>query len=367
MVVLHSFGDIMPLTLRKVLSRVLRISGNLGLLLLSAFVCLILLELTLRIFYPIYDPAGKLTYSINKDGVPLAPKNWVGRQWKNTGDYNVEVRINKYGLRDIRDIRQSTAEDIFVVGDSFSMGHGVAENIRYSSLLDSMLKQNLYNISIPTALDGYDRLLGYASDQGATLRNLIIGVCMENDLGYYDIAPKNQQDSPVSFNQSVSRVSLWAYLKFYLAQYSAVYTAIAAVAHQNENLKLMAEAMGFIIPNFSGMPRQSYSIELVTGTVQRLNRLVTDHKISNVIVLVIPSRALWIGGDEIEHTRIHDQFIQELERSERKTIVDMRPYFERTGDPLSFYFKNDGHWNNKGHRKAAEMIYQAITGRSHAK
>ena len=329
--------------------------------------CLFIVEVSLKTFYPLFDPTGKLTYSRNQDGVLLAQKNWVGRQWKNTGDYDVEVRINKYGLRDIRDLRQSTADDIFVVGDSFSMGHGVEEKARYSSLLDSMLEESVYNISIPTGLDGYDRLLSYAVKQGATVANLIIGVCMENDLGYYTAAAENQQNPPVNFYAPASEITALARFRFYLSKYSATYAAIAAVAHQNVFLRQMAVATGFIVPNFSGMPRQKFSTKLIRSTAQRLKRLVTDHNIAEAIILIIPSRALWTGGNEVEQSKIHDQFIQELERLDLNKIVDMRPHFEDFGDPLSFHFNNDGHWNDKGHAKTAKIIHQSINEGAFAK
>ena len=66
------------------------------------------------------------------------------------------------------------------------MGWGVEEGERYSDVLDAKLRESVYNVSIPTDLLGYARLVDYARDHGAPVKRLIVGVCMENDLLDYD-------------------------------------------------------------------------------------------------------------------------------------------------------------------------------------
>jgi hypothetical protein len=153
----------------------------------SNILSLLLLEFLIRIILPVYDPSGMLEFYQNQDGVPLARENSISRQWRNTGDYNVAVRINQYGFRDSKDLSLSTVNDIFVVGDSFSFGYGVEEDERYSNLLETKLNTPIYNISIPTDFDGYEKLIAYAQKNGATINHLIIGVTMENDLANYAI------------------------------------------------------------------------------------------------------------------------------------------------------------------------------------
>ena len=53
------------------------------------------------------------------DGVPLGVPGFVGRQWKNTGDFDVKVQFNKAGFRDVKRISQATDGDIVVAGSIF--------------------------------------------------------------------------------------------------------------------------------------------------------------------------------------------------------------------------------------------------------
>ena len=123
-----------------------------------------------------------------QEGFTLAPPNISVRHWDNNGDYDVTVSTNKLGLRDVRDVSEMTGDDFAVVGDSFSFGYGVEEANRYSNALEKMLGARVFNISVPNDIEGYAKLVGYAEANGATIKSLIVGVCMENDLRDYDRA-----------------------------------------------------------------------------------------------------------------------------------------------------------------------------------
>ncbi len=124
-----------------------------GLLLASTLVGLVILECGVRVFLPRYIPCEAVVFHM-EGGVPLGPKSYVGRHTNNTTDYDVTVRINAYGFRDTKDLKDSRERDFFVVGDSFGFGWGVDEEDRYSNLLASMLESEVYNISVPTDIEG---------------------------------------------------------------------------------------------------------------------------------------------------------------------------------------------------------------------
>ena len=76
----------------------MKLIKNLSLNLFFFTVFFILADYSLGKIMPVYDPSGRVVYSM-QNGVPLMKKkNTIFRQWKNTGDYNVSITSNKYGL-----------------------------------------------------------------------------------------------------------------------------------------------------------------------------------------------------------------------------------------------------------------------------
>src|SRR5947207_2834778 len=161
------------------------LSGKLALLTVSTGICLLLLEFIVRALFPFFSPRAQIPFHATEDNFFLGPISQQVRQATPKGDYNVRVSFNQYGFRDTKDLRDSSERDIFVVGDSFSMGWGVEENQRYSNLLENKLARRVFNISIPEDIRGYSKLVKYAEKCGGKVRNLIIGVCLENDLRDY--------------------------------------------------------------------------------------------------------------------------------------------------------------------------------------
>jgi hypothetical protein len=56
---------------------------------------------------------------------------------------------------------------------------------------------------------------------------------------------------------------------------------------------------------------------------------------------------------------MHRAFIDGLTAS-GMTVVDMRARLEAAGNPLSYHFANDGHWNQAGHQLAAEVLSEVL-------
>ena len=310
---------------------------------------------------PRYDPSGHVKFKVNKDNVTLAANLGKLRQIKNTGDYNVKTNINNLGFREAKSLQTSNFSDIFVVGDSFSFGWGVEVQERFSNQLDKLLPQNqVFNISIPTDLDGYDRLLNYAIQHGAQIRKLIVGVTMENDITYYSQSTTRLNHLPAK-QQKFSLVGNFASLKAAkraLRDYSAAYFLATSIFHNNALLQDFMIDLGFIIPNEKGIPHINPSIDTIKSTVKRLKRLTHNF---NALILVIPSRALWLGTtDQMNNARnVHDKFIDTLIKN-NLPIVDMRNPMEVSKNPLKYHFKYDGHWNAYGHKLAAEELAKKI-------
>jgi hypothetical protein len=338
----------------SMLSRAIQIGINTSVLVIAIVISLILTETGIRVFFPSYDPSGQIGF-VRLGDAQIGPPGAVLRQSKNTGDYDVEVRFNALGFRDEKLLTASTERDLFVVGDSFPFGWGVEVRDRFSNQLQAILHRPVFNIAIPGLdFDGYDRLLRYAEANGASVKNLIISVTMENDLRVYDTSypagPPPTLPSPL--------LSELSYFKVYLTGHSALYVALTYAVHQTAWLRRIAVRMGLIIPNLDGMRDLVGSNEALTTSALRVLQLARGR---NAIVLIIPSRRLWVGktADRAEAARIHEAFIEIL-RNSGMTVVDMRNRFEQSGNPLSYHFANDGHWNKEGHRLAAEALAEVL-------
>ena len=163
-------------------------AAKLLLLTVTALICLALLELAVRRLFPYYSPSAQIPFRLAAKGMALGPAGQTVRMATPKGDYNSVLRFNEEGFRDGKSL--ATAADWFALGDSYTMGWGVAEEERFSDRLEQQFKTNgiparVFNIAIPDNIIGYGRLLNYAESRGAKVRHLVVGICMENDLRDY--------------------------------------------------------------------------------------------------------------------------------------------------------------------------------------
>jgi hypothetical protein len=231
------------------------------------------------------------------------------------------------------------------------MGWGVEESERFSDVLDESIAERVFNISIPTDIIGYSSLVRYAESHGVPIRRLVVGVCMENDLLDYDaLEGMPTQGRP---QVGLGRAKAW------LTGNSALYMALTTVIHRQPKLRAWAIRSGLLVDNIAGMRRNRFSEDILRMSADRLVRLVDNH---DATVVVIPSRGLWVGGNEQTETRIHEAFVSRL-RAVEIDVVDLRSVFEASGNPMQFHFDNDGHWNPRGHRMAATALTAHLANR----
>jgi len=309
--------------------------------------CFLVLELCVRLFMPHLNPANQLPFYINPDGVALGkPSRQFKYRWVK-GEYEMNVAINRHGYRDRKDHVEASPEDVFVLGDSFAFGWGVEEDERFSNLLEQRLGWKLFNVAIPGSIRDYGRMLQYVERHGATARNLLVGVCMENDLWDYGHSASNSARRPLGVKR---RVTGW------LRNHSAFLSFVSFSLQRYPLTRAWCEKLGLAtaVENFT--LKNTLVPEVLASSRDELLKIVTNRQ---ALILIIPSRALWYGEAARTATEgnVHDRFVESL-RGAGLRVVDLKPVFEKSADPLGFYFKTDGHWNAKGHAAAAEAIHE---------
>jgi hypothetical protein len=314
-------------------------------------ICLFVVELIIRASMPHFDPRRQFPLRRDeKEGITLGFPGQTFRQWTPKGDYDVSLTFNSLGLRDRKELSNSTSNDVFVLGDSHTMGWGIKEGERYSDLLEKRLGVPCYNVAIPGDIRAYINLIKYAERHSAKVRNLIVGVCMENDIWDYS-------DSSDTFQRAYRRTTSPARaLLNWVKTHSAVWICASHQIQRFPTGRALFEKLG-IAKNIEALTHPNeYSRKNMLSTRDELLKLTTNY---NAIVLLIPSRGLWDGRNAPIEGKIHSEFVGLL-REVNMPFVDLRPVFEQTGNPLQFYFATDQHSNAAGQAKAAEELERFI-------
>lgn len=329
---------------------------SVAVVLASSALALVVAEVAVRLFLPQYDPRGGLSIEVTPEGLPLGPKNAVVRQRKNTGDYDVQLRFNAYGFRDDADVVDSKADDWVVVGDSFSMGWGVEEDEKYSEVLEALLGTTVYNIAAPSAhIRTYAHLLEYAHRHGLQAQQVIVGICMENDLLAYDRPSRVNRPER---QRKVRQRARFAQVKRYLAEHSALYFLATSAVHQSETLRGVAQRIGWMRANVPSQRNTPLPQEVIDASVALLVDIAQPYNKTKIVL--IPSRGLWLSEHRAIEAATHARFAQALAQAGLE-VVDLKEAFERENNPLAYHFAHDGHWNPQGHRLTAETLYASLS------
>jgi hypothetical protein len=138
---------------------------------------------------------------------------------------------------------------------------------------------------------------------------------------------------------------------------SALWICLSYTVQQYPALRRAAERLG-ISRNIDQLTHKiAPTPQVLASSRDELLKIATNY---NSVILVIPSRALWQGNNTNVESKAHEDFTRMLKDS-GLALVDMKPVFEAAGDPTSFYFKNDPHWNAKGHALAADAIAKHLS------
>ncbi len=319
--------------------------------LLSTFITLLLVEFGMRYFYPRYNPNGNIVFQEMEKGLILAPPNFIGRHWRTSGDFDVSVNINEYGLREKKELTDSDEDDVFVVGDSFSFGHGVEEEERFSNVMQNLFSDSIkvYNIAISSShILNYQKRLDYVKKNGGQVKKIIVGLCMENDILDYDKVYREWQ-SRGEQKKSYS-------FKKWLHHNSCLYNFFAISMKSEGGVRSFLVRTGIIKDVIlSYESKKINNLELNSSIIQ-LQKLIGE---TESLVVLIPSQLIWVDGHKEITLDNHQRFI-ELLKANQIQYLDAKTILENHSiNPLqTLHFKYDGHWNKNAHKLIAEAIFQ---------
>jgi hypothetical protein len=344
---------------RPEVSRVRNATAKILLLTVTALICLLPLELAVRWLFPYYSPSAQVPFRLAAKGMALGPSGQTVQMATPKGDYNSVLRFNEEGFRDGKSLREATAADWFALGDSYTMGWGVEEEERFSNRLEQEFRTNgiqtrVFNIAIPDNIIGYGRLLNYAESRGARVRQMVVGICMENDLCDYTDGKGawDFMDLPPASRKEVVRN--------WLRKHSALYIGASYILQKSALTRGLLHKIG-IARSIDELTGHNEWNETVLKTSQHeVVKLVAGRE---AVILIIPSRNLWYGDYTQTEKRVHEAFIRML-REAGLNVLDLKPSLEASGDPLSCYFKTDPHWNARGHAIAGRELFKAIHDRA---
>lgn len=331
---------------------------KLVLLLISTAVALAIMEIVIRQALPFYDPRRQIVFKMMPEynNAAIGPKNERVRQRTPKGDYDIWVYFNQYGFRDPKDLAESTADDWFAVGDSFTFGWGLPVEVRFTDQVEKKLGIRIFNIAGPVDLDEYIGAIHYARDQGAVISNLLVGICMNNDLKNYRAEEKPLLAVYGDRKPWKARARAW------LQSHSAIYLLCSFELQRIPALRRLFERLGIARDVRELTLQNIYDEEVIDSSADKARQIAELVAPERTWFILIPSLSIWIGEDPQMERRIHIEFAQRL-RERGLQVIDLLPAFDSDVNPRSRYFATDPHWNESGHSLAAEAIAAALQGK----
>lgn len=350
---------------------------NIFISLVTIFICLILVEIGLRLFSSIGPRSGYLkpeTALVNK----LTPRtvtfepNYSGMLISR--DFKVPYKLNSMGFRE-RELdfgKLSVQKPFLFTGDSYFHGWGIRTEDRVSERFSEMLSSLGINIPVVNlAFPGFgtyqylDVLNLYALKLNPRL--IIIGFFIGNDF-LDDI-------ETLKFRQNLDteKKSLGLY-------YHKIKTLIRAFLRSSPVMNLIKYSL-WEIPSFryvfdklsiqndriilykkENIPIQA---EFYRSTFAALNAISQFSRTSQIpiLVVIVPDDLQVLRPDlfsEYDFKKPQRMLIQHL-NSLKIPYIDILDVFLSLENPQSLYFREDKHWNEKGHGVTANILGEYIT------
>jgi lysophospholipase L1-like esterase len=307
--------------------------------------------------------------------------------------YPIEIRINELGFRESSDI---SAADIFTLGDSFTFGWGVNETESWPGLLESQLDEPIYNLGIHDASPKQElELLTYVlREQGENIRirKLLWMIYEGNDLEDDYTEKVLRHDAPMKVPLTKGTlIGTMEGLMRTIKRQSVIHklrrgqitwkTSIGDVTENPYSVdgvslvyplyfspqlgsRLFARTFVDLAGESSSYVENHWNRSALKAVFQDMKSLADEYDFE-VAVVMAPSASRLHGPffenfPEISAAPHFIDFVAELSDSAGFDMVNlyelMKPY---AGTEL-LYFRDDDHFNRRGHIVTAEFIQQEV-------
>ncbi|MEM3127025.1 MAG: SGNH/GDSL hydrolase family protein [Candidatus Woesearchaeota archaeon] len=333
---------------------------------ISIIFVLLVLEISLRFFYPQslereeFDPVFKWRNRPGFSGVIIA---------ENEKDFFTKFKINKDGFRG-EELRENAKYKIMTIGDSFTFGKGVEDNETYSAVLEKNLNDLGYDTEVINT-----GVIGYYPDQYYLVvkkmapvykpNMIIIGFFGGNDIEDTDLLEIS--DNKV-IEKPFEKPPVNTRVKKFFAKNSHLYNYLIIKAMQNPWIdKLLIEIGVFAIhysPFFTRELEEYY-------TEENKIKIILNETIKEANKQEIPLIILYIPPIEDVSDRYYENAIKIFPNTKLNRYT-VRKFIEDFGkqtnikvvDPVDqlneeSYLPQDLHWNKKGHAVAASLLTNA--------
>jgi len=352
---------------------------NLGLFVASTMLSLLVAEWSVRTLYP----QQLAVWHTTEDGLVIHPPGLITY----LTEFKQEIRFNAIGMRD-RDHAKKKQKDttrILVFGDSFMEALQVAFEDSFPSLLESGLHETLHrNVEvINCAVSGWgqDDQLAYLEKYGRALEPdlILVAMTLHNDVSdnmkeqFHTLAYDKLILKPVA-HRSVSELKI-LHVKDFLASHSHLVQLLRKVKTLGEIRKLATALDGHVMQLIG---RNEETEELKRGwklTFELFKGIREMGKSmgAETAIMLIPLR-LQLHDGSLDHFRTSggmstddvaidkpQQAMRTFGREANIEIIDLLPTLRRwTVENKASLHLPEGHWNEKGHRLAADTIIKEI-------
>lgn len=348
-----------------------RVIVNVMIVIITTILCLLLLEVLLRIVKPsivnsfsrqplIYQPHESLgyTYIPSSEGLIFRERN-----------YHLNVKINSHGFHDEEFALQKPKDvtRIAIVGDSFSAGLHVSSEQTYANVLERLLNESdackceVYNFGV----DGYgtDNELIMLRDVALNYQpDIVILQIFKNDISNARIPitfRDNYRGYVIYYDDGVNLANTMKSIDKYLSEplnqflvstsldsyvVRAFYNLFLLNAENRLNLITGNGYRGFSLKN-SQQYSESEAQAIVIDNIENMQSLCNEND-CQFLVMVLPSKT---DATEEELSYYAEPIMESLDESDIVYVDMFAPLTDQIKQGNAMYLPYDGHNNVEGY------------------